>query len=248
MSRRFWFVTISSLVHVAGGLAIYISGIWRVEQINYDHQAIATLAVAAPPPPPPAGGGMSLPEQKATRKPPRITKDLVQPPPVKPPEKPAAADTTASTTVGTTPGLIPGIGTPDGVPDGTCLDPDGCGPGPVEKAKPPEKPIEKPPTPVPPNVLAMMRTSGTTQIHPSEVTKNQMDRDGNYNSLAVVKVCVSETGAISSVTLLKPTKYPAYDQRLLEGVRGWRYKPHHTNGQPVKVCGTVTFNYNLAKR
>ena len=248
MSRRFWFVTISSLVHVAAGLAIYLSGIWRVERLDYDHQAIATLAVAAPPPPPPAGGGMDLPEQRAMRKPPKIVKDLVQPPKETPPEKPAAATTTTSTSTNTgdPTGLPPGD--PDGEPDGTCLTPP-CGPGPAQPQQPPvEKPVVKDPTPVPPNVLAMMRTSGNTQIHPSEVTKNQMDRDGVYNSLAVVKVCVSETGAISSVTLLKPTKYPAFDQRLLEGVRGWRYKPHQTNGVPVKACGTVTFNYNLAKR
>jgi protein TonB len=246
MTRRFWFVTLSFVLHGAAGIAIFATGGWNLERLDRDQRALATLAVLSPPPPPP-GGGMNLPEQKVNRPPKRVVKVITQPP-VKPkePEKDTATTTTAAITDGT-PGPGPGgPGTGDN-PLGTCTQ-EPCGEG-EDKDKPVAPPPPKPKTvTITPDQLTMMRTSGTTQIHPSESTKIQMDHQGKYRTVGVVKVCVSETGAIQSVSLLQTTKFPDYDQRLIDGVRGWRYRPFQTNGAPVSVCGTVTFQYNLAKR
>jgi TonB family protein len=124
-----------------------------------------------------------------------------------------------------------------------------CGPGdgsatPPAKKDPPKVEEDKE-TMVPPNVLTMMRVSGSTQIMPSDVTKIAMQRDGREKSIGVAKVCVSETGAVTQVSMIQSTKYPAYDAQLISGIRTWTYKPYAAKGRNVKVCGTVTFVYGM---
>src|SRR5687767_5826993 len=128
MTRRFWFITVSLGAHLAAGVAIYISGVWRVDRLDYEHQSIATPAVMAPPPPP-SGGGENLPAQRVDAKPPRkIVTTITQPPPEKPPEMTPTATTATTIGTGTTTGPgTPGPGGPGtGDQDGTCETPP-CG-------------------------------------------------------------------------------------------------------------------------
>lgn len=246
MSRRIWFVSLSVTAHAALGFGVFASGIWDLERLERDSRGLSTLAVMAPPPAP-SGGGLELPAQTITPKPRQITKDLTQP--AVAPEKPdAAKPTQAATGDGT--GTGTGAG-PDGPGDdddvGTCLTPP-CGDdltAPPAKPEPRPEPVPEPPKAITPNELTAIRTSGNTQIHPSEVTKNQMLRDGKTSAVGVVKVCISESGKVSEVSLLRPTKYADYDRRLLDGVRGWTYRPYVAQGRHVKVCGTVTFQYSI---
>ena len=59
------------------------------------------------------------------------------------------------------------------------------------------------------------------------------------------KLCLSAAGQISSVTMIKSTGFPAYDNKILQTMRGeWKYKPFAINGKAVPVCTSVTFIYS----
>jgi TonB family protein len=94
----------------------------------------------------------------------------------------------------------------------------------------------------------MMRTGGNAQIHPNDGTKTRMLRDGLTRTTGVVKVCISDTGQVARVNIMKSTKYPDYDAQLLAGVRSWTYRPYAAKGRNVRVCGVVTFVYGISGR
>ena len=70
-----------------------------------------------------------------------------------------------------------------------------------------------------------------------------MERDEKRSATAVVKVCVSEAGAVSSSTIIKPSGYPAFDARVASSVRTWRYKPYAVDGKTVPVCSAVAVTF-----
>jgi len=45
-------------------------------------------------------------------------------------------------------------------------------------------------------------------------------------------------------TVLKSSGFPAYDARLVDEVRRWRYTPFVIDGRPTPVCSVVQFVYN----
>ncbi len=106
--------------------------------------------------------------------------------------------------------------------------------------------VRPPPTAtVAPSVLAGLRISGQTQVHPDEVTQNQMIRDGAGKVEAVVKLCIAADGSVGSTHLLRSTSYAAYDAALIAAVAGWRYQPYRLNGTAVPACSTVRFVYTI---
>jgi TonB family protein len=90
-----------------------------------------------------------------------------------------------------------------------------------------------------------LRISGDTQVHPSDMTKTQMMRDGKDRTLGTLKVCIAVDGGISSVSVASSTKYPDYDARLVAAARGWRYRAYTVNGRPMPACSAVTFVYTI---
>lgn len=240
-SSKRWFVLGSLLLHAGLGIGVFASGVWNIERLDGNIRSSSSFAVILPPMPAPAGSP-KLAEVKLERKQKPVVKVVVQPP-IKPDDtKPADA---TSTIAGTGEGSGSGSGSGSAGDTGECQT--DCGPG---SAAPPAKPpVVEPPkqedTFVPPNVLKMMRRTGSTQIHPTEVTKNQMLHEGRTQTIGIAKVCVSETGAVTHVSMLQSTKYPAYDARLIDGIKTWTYNPYSTKGRNVKVCGTVTFVYGM---
>jgi len=246
-SSRFWLVTGSIAAHVAVGVGMFASGVWRLERLDSDYK-MAGIAVMLPPPAP-SGSPADLPAQTLKKKAQerKVVKEPVQPvAQVDPEVKPTTA--AVATTTGTGNGLGDGTGTgdnPDGTPadTGTCTGP-ACGPTEVQRIP---QPVVVPPAPrtVAPTVMQSLRIAGETQIHPSDVTKNQMRRDGRERTVGMLKVCVSTSGAVSAVSVLSSTKYAAFDAQLVTAVRGWRYRPHMVDGAPVPVCGAVSFVYTM---
>ncbi|MDQ3368633.1 MAG: TonB family protein [Myxococcota bacterium] len=241
MSRRTWLVSASIAAHLAVGVGMFATGVWRLERLESDHR-LAGIAVMAPPAP--SGSPAELPapqfKPKQQRK---VVKEPVQP--VKPPP-----DVVASAEVPTaTPGNGQGSGTGDGVgADGDASDTGTCTTPPCGPAAAPQPPITPPqrvvaPVDVPPTVLQQLRISGQTQLHPPAVTKTEMLHAGRTRSVGMFKVCIAASGGVASVTVLKSTAYPAFDATLLAGIRGWRYRPYLVNGTPTPVCGAVSFVY-----
>jgi TonB family protein len=245
MSRRkLWFIGASITGHIALGIGVFASGIWHIDRLDRDRSAVADITVLLLPQEAPSGGmALPKPEIAVKERPKKVVEVTVQLPDKKLPE--AKETTTGSTEIGDGKTIGPGKGLGDPNSKGTCETPP-CGQDPV-KQDPPKKdpPPDDKTTTIPPNDLSLMRTSGNTQVLPSELTKNAMLRDAHMRSQGVVLVCVSETGSITSVKLIGSTKYPEYDARLVDAVHGWTYKPYAARGRALKVCGTVTFQYSL---
>jgi tetratricopeptide (TPR) repeat protein len=115
---------------------------------------------------------------------------------------------------------------------------------PAEPAKPEEAVKPAGPTAVPPAALEANRIAGTKEILPDEATETEIERSGKTRLVASLKLCVSDTGAIQSVTLLKPTGFAAYDAKLQDQIKTWRYRPFLVDGKPAAVCTAVTFVYS----
>jgi hypothetical protein len=46
--------------------------------------------------------------------------------------------------------------------------------------------------------------------------------------------------------MIRPTGYPDYDRKLLDGVKQWVYDPHVEDGVAIPVCAGANFLYHQA--
>ena len=112
-------------------------------------------------------------------------------------------------------------------------------------AKPDEAPAKpQPPTVIPPATLKTLLVS-SSPIEPPEVVQAQMMRDDKKKASAVLKVCVGAGGEVTSAAIAKSSGYGEYDDRLVAGVRSWRYRPYMINGQYVPVCSAAAFAFTI---
>jgi protein TonB len=257
MSRR-WLVAVSISAHACILAGVFVSGVWRLDRLDPGKREFR-LGIQPPPPPAPSGGkAPDAPVIAAKTRP--VAHGAHQP--VKPEIiKPVEPEIGGGDVVG--PGKGPGG--PDAV--GTCTE--NCDTGPA--ASPPAPVcgngvveageqcddgaasnrctatcrIVAKPAVVAPAMLQALRISGETQLHPGAVTQNQMARDGKSRAEGIINLCVATSGAVASATLRSSTGYAEYDQRLLEAVRDWRYRPYLVNGAPVPVCSVVRFVYTI---
>jgi hypothetical protein len=104
---------------------------------------------------------------------------------------------------------------------------------------------EAPPTPqaVMPTVLSNLRTSGETQILPDAATVEEIQRSGKSKVIGSFKLCVSITGDVTGVVVLKSTGFPAYDKKITAGIRTWKHRPYLVDKKPMAVCSAETFIY-----
>ena len=103
-------------------------------------------------------------------------------------------------------------------------------------------PPELPPKVVPNSVLEPQRASGSLAIEPDAPERAVIAKSGK-SVVTVVKLCVKSSGAVAKIRLLKSSSYPAYDQKILNAMKDWTYRPIAVDGQPVDVCTAVTFEY-----
>lgn len=235
-------IGVSVVGHAVLFAGLFVSNVWEVDQV--DHRYRSTLVIGPSIPAAESGPIAGRPTKMNPKEPKVIVKEPRQPRKEQPkaPEVPAIG------------GGGGGAGTdPDGVPGGGCqADDPTCAVEPPEVPVPPVLPdppklVEeiKPPVQIPPHVLTALRISGETQIQPPREVKLQMVRDRQTSSSAILEVCVGKTGAVEAVRVRRTTKYPGYDQALVDGARRWRYRPHTVDGAPRAVCGTVTFQYAM---
>ena len=238
-------VTSSIGIHIGVAFGLFAAGVWKLERLDARERPI-DLTVA--PQPDDGGGspeGSPVPEMNKKKKKEHektVVKDPVQPTEI----KKADADATPATTgdgsgggsgngsgsgTGNGSGTGSGNGSGDGSGNGS-----GSGSGCVEDCEPQF---------VPPPFFKGLRISGNEQIGAPEVVKTQILRDGKNKVVGTFRVCIGEGGEMSSLTLLKSTGYPLYDQVLQDGVRTWKYKPYMVGKRPVKVCSMVTFIYGI---
>jgi len=112
---------------------------------------------------------------------------------------------------------------------------------PVDISAVPLPPPPPPPQIVPVTALEASRLTGDKNIVPDVATQKEIHRSGKTKVVAAFKLCVTVSGAISSVVTLKSSGFPAYDADLTAGIRTWTYRPFLVNGHAVSVCSAVTF-------
>ena len=225
------------VAHVVLFMAMWIKTIWDIEHLDKPKQSIdLAIAPTPPPPPPPPPGGAKPHDVVITPKHPTV-KDIVQPVKI---DKPITELRVATTEVGSD-------GPPDGIPGGTdpnsqCFD---CEVGPAVPValRPPPPPSA--PTNVAPQMLEASRIAGNKIIEPTDTTKTDIQRSGKTRIVGSYKLCLSADGEINSVSTLKSTGFPAYDNTITSRIRGeWRYRPFMVNNKAVAVCTAVTFIYS----
>jgi len=222
--------------HVGFFLVGYIKSIWDIEMLDRPKTKVElALAPSPPPPPPPPPGGAK--QVQKTFEPKKIkVKDIVQPIKIEKQEKQVVE--TSSEQAGEEGGEEGGV--EGGVVGGDINGVAGAPPPP-----PPPPPPPAPPQNVPPTLLEGMRIAGEKMIIPDDVTKNEIGRSGKDKVIGSFKICLDLTCKVTSVTQLKSTGFPAYDNKIQAKMRGdWKYKPYAVNGRVVFVCTAVTFIYS----
>ena len=227
-------LTAAVVFHIGLFITMWIKTIWELEMLERPKTGI-DLAVAPPPPPPPPPppGGAKPQEVQITPKKIKV-KDIVQPVKI---EKQVQKVEETGDVQGDENGVEGGV--VGGVVGGDLNGVLGAPP------PPPPPPPPAPPQNVPPTLLEGSRIAGEKMISPDDVTKTEISRSGKDRLIGSFKLCLTNTGSISSVTQLKSTGFPAYDNKILNKMRSeWRYKPYMVNGKAVPVCTAVTFVYS----
>jgi hypothetical protein len=244
-SKKAWIIPLSIGAHVTIFTVAYVTNAWRLDRLDVEKASIS-LAVMMPPPAPAGGPAPGQKPKDPTPPPKKIAQEPTQPvAAIKKDEPKPTSDDSTGGGIGDKKG--PGTN-PDGeiTDTGSCVGP-ACGPPSKEpvKEEPKKEELVKTVTMVPPQILKGNRISGETMIAPPDVVKTQMMRDDHKRTVGAFKICLSESGQVSSVTMIASTKYPAYDALLMSTMRTWLYHPYMIGGQPAPVCSAVSFVYSM---
>jgi periplasmic protein TonB len=106
-------------------------------------------------------------------------------------------------------------------------------------------PVVKPvatPTPVQVVRLTSMLTQGRVlrRVQPPYPT---IARQTHVQGQVQVQIGISETGAVTDVTLL--SGHPLLREAALQAAKQWLFIPTELNGKPVRAIGLLTFNFKL---
>ncbi|HEX5084014.1 MAG TPA: energy transducer TonB [Blastocatellia bacterium] len=112
-------------------------------------------------------------------------------------------------------------------------------------APPPPPPVVKPtPTPTPAQVVRL--TSVLTQgrvLRRVQPPYPAIARQARVQGQVQVQIGISETGAVTDVTLL--SGHPLLRDAALQAAKQWAFIPTELNGQRVRAIGLLTFNFKL---
>jgi TonB family protein len=114
-------------------------------------------------------------------------------------------------------------------------------PPPVHQTPPPAPPAPKPPPPPPAPVGPTRDAQPANQTMP-EIPDELKSED--YQSHVRVKVEISADGSFSA-TLLTSSGNEEIDQRVLDALKRWKWKPALQNGQPVASTARFRFDFDV---
>ena len=114
-------------------------------------------------------------------------------------------------------------------------------------AAPPPPPPPPPPATTTTDVpaIALVRIDGGLAIVPDQLTWDQDRVLRMREVIGSFYLCITEAGSVAGVTMLASTGFQAYDAKLIEGIRKWRFRPFLVDGQPAPVC--TTFHYGFRR-
>lgn len=109
---------------------------------------------------------------------------------------------------------------------------------------PPDGERGGPPQNVPSQAFDAERLTGTHAIFPDDAARAAVASNTIGHVTGLFQVCLSSSGRIRSITTLKTTGVPVYDEQLIRTMYGtWRYRPFMVDGVATQVCAKVTFIY-----
>jgi len=97
---------------------------------------------------------------------------------------------------------------------------------------------------VPPAEAASARVEGTDAIvAPPEVQRAMRDA-GETQLLAVLRVFIGVDGDVTEATLARSSGHVAFDKKLVDTIRSWRYRPFWKEhlGRAVETMTTVSYS------
>lgn len=251
-SRRGATVVISVVAHAVAGLAAVGYSFWHIEEVTPARVTVtfvsaAALPVPPPPPPPLASGGTpaSAPKHRPVARP------KTDPTPVLVPDKPKptpVVDTSSKVPVIEAPHEAPAGDSHAKVGDGEVT---GSGQG---NGKGPQGPGTAPcttpncaatgvpggtasPKFLPPQIGLKLKLSGPDPDFPAFLRQR-----AGTNYMVLAKICVTASGAVSAVTLLKRAE-PTLDNNVMSQVKAWRFQPMTANGTPAPFCYVQRFEF-----
>ncbi|HXG68805.1 MAG TPA: energy transducer TonB [Blastocatellia bacterium] len=243
-TKRWLYFTTTATVWMLGLMTMIVTGIFAYDaRLDSQYEKLVFVApqppIANPPAPNPGPrpraaqrqqmeGLISVPKAPETIAPPSKN------PPIMPRDFGAIGDDPVGP--GGPPGLGPGGPGISGISDGLNTGGRQIGPPPP----PPPSPQPKPETATKPPVIRSSVIQGSA-IRRVEPTYPPLAKAVGITGSVVVEVTIDESGAVASARVL--SGHPLLRDVCLAAARGWRWKPTLLNGAPVKVVGTITFNF-----
>ena len=84
----------------------------------------------------------------------------------------------------------------------------------------------------------MLQNSATKRVTPEYPA---LAREARVSGSVVVEITVDEDGAVISARAV--SGHPLLKDAAVDAARGWMFTPTQLSGVPVKVIGTITFNF-----
>ncbi|MGC4094170.1 MAG: energy transducer TonB [Polyangiaceae bacterium] len=219
-------VTLSLAFHGALLVAAVVYSFWHVDELSPPVVTVTFLAAAPPPPPPPP------PKKKSSSKVKPVTpKEITQPKPdqvLQPKEKVEEQSHDDGVEGGVEGGVAGGVV--------------GAAEPPPPPPPPPPPVVDAPPKFVPPNVGAQQLLTNPMTNPAYAVTMPAAFGQSGMTLWAMVKICVSKTGSVTSATIVKSMD-PMVDPLLVSKIRTWKYKPMTIEGQAATFCYNLRYNY-----
>jgi protein TonB len=236
-------LTLSLILHVSALIVGVAYSFWRVDELPLPSVAV-TLASGAPPPPPPPPPAAA--RKKASTTTPKTKPVVQQPKPdtlVQPKEQPKeepkpqpAEEKSDKDEPGEVGGVAGGVagGVKGGVTGGVV--------GGVVGAPLPKNTAPK----LVPAEILMQQLIINPQDERYKVTlPPSLNRPG-IRFKAVVMICISAQGTVTSVRVLRGAD-PAIDSQIPVVLKRWLYRPFMVNGHPEPAC-TKPFTYDVSAR
>lgn len=218
-------MTFSVLLHAIALAAGVAHSVWQVEEMPMPAVEV-TLSMAPPPPPPPPPPPKRSSSTKPKTKPIDKPKTIVVPketPKAEP--EPEASEEQGEEDEGEEGGVEGGVvgGVVGGIVGGT--------------APPPPKSTG-------PKLLTTKAGHSLLAINPQvrpykvNVPEEYVARGDQY--VAQIRICVSASGTVNSVKILKPS-IPVIDLQIPQVIPRWKYKPYMLEGKPTEFCYPMNY-------
>ncbi len=81
-------------------------------------------------------------------------------------------------------------------------------------------------------------------VDPAAATYPLVAQKARVSGDVVLEVVVSDTGAVDSVTVIKPLPF-GIDQSAVTTTRNWHFQPLQRNGRPVRMCGRFVMSFGI---